>query len=41
DIQAMCDQFPRWKYANGKVLRGLEIRRQKERELCLADLHKS
>ncbi|HHW7447882.1 lysozyme [Pasteurella multocida] len=40
DIQAMCDQFPRWKYANGKVLRGLEIRRQKERELCLADLHK-
>lgn len=41
DIQAMCDQFPRWKYASGKVLRGLEIRRRKERELCLADLHKS
>lgn len=41
NIQAMCDQFPRWKYANGKVLRGLVIRREKERELCLADLHKS
>ncbi|WP_424410071.1 lysozyme [Pasteurella sp. PK-2025] len=41
NIKAMCDQFPRWKYSGGKVLRGLEIRRQKERELCLADLRKS
>ncbi|MCW4596811.1 lysozyme [Pasteurella multocida subsp. multocida] len=41
NIKLMCEQFTRWKYANGKVLRGLEIRRQKERELCLADLHKS
>ncbi|MGC7561350.1 lysozyme [Pasteurella sp. PK-2025] len=41
NIEAMCDQFPRWKYANGRVLRGLVIRRNKERELCLADLHKS
>ncbi|MGC6407571.1 lysozyme [Bisgaard Taxon 45] len=41
NIKAMCDQFPRWKYSGGKVLRGLEIRRQRERELCLVDLHKS
>ncbi|MDG6880960.1 Phage-related lysozyme (muraminidase) [Phocoenobacter uteri] len=36
-IKAMCDQFPRWKYAGGKVLKGLVTRREKERELCLAD----
>lgn len=35
DISAMCNQFPRWVYAGGKKLRGLELRRQKERELCL------
>ncbi|MBC3213394.1 lysozyme [Serratia fonticola] len=32
-----CNQFPRWVYANGKILRGLEIRREKERELCLSN----
>lgn len=32
----MCDQFSRWVYAGGKRLKGLEIRREKERELCLA-----
>ena len=32
---AMCDQFLRWVYADGKKLKGLEIRRQKERALCL------
>ena len=34
-LRPMCDQLTRWKYANGQVLTGLEIRRQKERELCL------
>ncbi|MDP0021079.1 lysozyme, partial [Glaesserella parasuis] len=33
---AMCEQFSRWVYANGKKLRGLEIRREKEKALCLA-----
>lgn len=32
-----CNQFPRWVYSNGKILRGLEIRREKERELCLSN----
>lgn len=32
---AMCDQFPRWVYANGKVLTGLVERRNKERARCL------
>ncbi|WP_439239057.1 lysozyme [Lonepinella sp. BR2919] len=36
DINAMCNQFPRWVYANGKKLKGLEIRREKEKALCLA-----
>lgn len=34
-FKAMCDQFPRWVYAGGKKLKGLEIRREKERQLCL------
>ena len=33
--QQMCDQFSRWVYAGGKRLKGLEIRRKKERDLCL------
>lgn len=33
---AMCEQFSRWVYANGKKLRGLETRREKERALCLS-----
>lgn len=32
---AMCDQLSRWVYAGGKKLRGLELRRAKERNLCL------
>ncbi len=36
-IADACNQFPRWVYANGKILRGLEIRREKERELCLSN----
>ncbi|HHT7890573.1 lysozyme [Pasteurella multocida] len=31
----MCDQFSRWIYAGGQKMRGLEIRREKERQLCL------
>ncbi|WP_373463134.1 lysozyme [Mergibacter septicus] len=31
----MCDQFPRWVYANGKKLAGLVKRREKEKALCL------
>ncbi|WP_424404825.1 lysozyme [Pasteurella sp. PK-2025] len=31
----MCEQFKRWIYAGGMKLKGLEIRREKERELCL------
>nr|DAN73320.1 MAG TPA: lysozyme [Caudoviricetes sp.] len=34
--KAMCNQFPRWIYANGKPLKGLIERREKERALCLA-----
>lgn len=30
-----CNQLPRWKYANGKELRGLVLRRESERKLCL------
>lgn len=32
----ICHQFPRWVYAGGKKLRGLEIRREKEKALCLS-----
>ena len=31
----MCEQFSRWVYAGGQKLRGLEIRRAKEKALCL------
>lgn len=34
--QAMCGQFSRWIYANGKPLKGLIERRQKEQARCLA-----
>lgn len=32
---AMCDQFSRWVYSNGKPLKGLVERRKQERDLCL------
>ena len=38
NIQAMCNEFPRWKYSGGKVLKGLVVRREKERALCLTGL---
>lgn len=39
DIKAACEQFPRWIYGGGKKLPGLVTRRDKERALCLSDLH--
>lgn len=35
DVRGACDQLLRWRYAGGKVVRGLERRRAAERELCL------
>lgn len=29
-----CDEYPKWKYANKKVMRGLVVRRTEERALC-------
>lgn len=34
--KAMCDQFSRWIYSNGVILKGLVTRRAQERNLCLA-----
>ncbi|WP_392559337.1 lysozyme [Orbus mooreae] len=34
-----CNELPRWNKSVGKVLNGLVIRREKERELCLLDLN--
>ncbi|WP_392559774.1 lysozyme [Orbus mooreae] len=33
-----CNELPRWNKSVGKVLNGLVIRREKERELCLSGL---
>ncbi|OOF68300.1 lysozyme [Rodentibacter caecimuris] len=38
DYVGACNEFPKWIYAGGKKLRGLEIRREKERQLCLTEL---
>lgn len=38
DLKAACNELPRWVYAGGKKLRGLERRRQAERQICLFDL---
>lgn len=34
-VNQACEQFPRWVYAGGVKLKGLENRRIKERQLCL------
>ena len=39
DIAGACSELDRWVYAGGKKLRGLERRRQAERQLCLSSLH--
>lgn len=35
DINGACNEFPKWVYAKGIKLKGLETRRNKEKELCL------
>jgi lysozyme len=37
DYTGACNELPRWVYAGGQRLRGLEIRREKERRLCLGE----
>ncbi|MDT8465466.1 lysozyme [Alcaligenes nematophilus] len=39
DIAGACQELDRWVYAGGRKLRGLERRRQAERQLCLSSLH--
>src|SRR5690606_20384173 len=36
DYTGACEELPRWVYAKGIKLRGLERRRQQEMQLCLA-----
>lgn len=38
DYVGACNELPRWTSAGGRQLRGLVIRREKERQLCLAGL---
>lgn len=38
DLIGACNQLPRWVYAGGRKLRGLERRREAERKICLSDL---
>lgn len=40
DYVGACDELRKWVYAGGRKLRGLEIRRERERELCLSGLTK-
>ncbi|WP_174847535.1 lysozyme [Yersinia artesiana] len=37
DIKGACDELRRWTYAGGKQWKGLQNRREIERELCLTD----
>ncbi|HCU0428839.1 lysozyme [Serratia marcescens] len=36
DVQGAADQFPRWKFSDGKVMPGLVKRRAAEREMFLS-----
>lgn len=38
DLKAACNELPRWVYAGGKKLRGLERRREAEKQICLSSL---
>lgn len=38
DLAGACRELPRWVYAGGKKLRGLERRRAAEMAICLSDL---
>lgn len=38
DVAGACNELPRWVYAGGRKLRGLERRRQAEKQICLSSL---
>lgn len=38
DIRGACNELPRWVYAGGKKLKGLENRRKAEQKICLSEL---
>lgn len=38
DYVGACKELPKWVYAGGRKLRGLERRRQAEKEICLSGL---
>lgn len=38
DYVGACNELPRWAYAGGRKLRGLERRREAERQVCLSSL---
>ncbi len=38
DWVGVCNEFPRWVYSGGRKLKGLIIRREKEKALCLSGL---
>lgn len=38
DYVGACKELPKWVYADGRKLRGLERRRQAEKEICLSGL---
>lgn len=38
DYVGACNELPKWVYVAGKKLRGLELRREKEKALCLTVL---
>lgn len=38
DWRGACDAMLAWKYAGGRVVRGLELRRQRERAMCMEGL---
>lgn len=38
NVEAACNQLPRWNRAGGRVVRGLTNRRVSEREMCLASI---
>ena len=38
DVAGACNELPRWVYAGGRMLRGLERRRQAEKQICLSSL---
>lgn len=41
DLRGACNQLLRWDKVKGQTVRGLTLRRQKERELCLEGLNDS